>query len=298
MLNQFHIKQIIISIFFILFFSLSFLGCGGVSPKSQWGRIAALLYALFGIPIILLYLSTMGDGLSSAMRCIFKRLRAPSSKNSSQSSSSNSNSTSSSTPTSSASNNIISEATNNKNKILESEKRQYNNWNHTNSSIQSHNHFTHHNPQLHSYSSNYMNNNNNNNNMHNNSSTSSSGNQMKKHKQSSGVPISICILILICYITLGAVLFHELQKWGVLESLYFCFTALSTIGTGDLQPKNDIGLYAASAYIIVGMAIVAMCFSLIQTELIIWLRKFAIQEQQEDDDEIALVNVAMTPIKS
>lgn len=97
---------------------------------------------------------------------------------------------------------------------------------------------------------------------------------------------------------MGAVLFHELQKWGVLESLYFCFTALSTIGTGDLQPKNDIGLYAASAYIIVGMAIVAMCFSLIQTELIIWLRKFAIQEQQEDDDEIALVNVAMTPIKS
>lgn len=281
---------------------MSFLGCGGVSPKSQWGRIAALLYALFGIPIILLYLSTMGDGLSSAMRCIFKRLRAPSSKNSSQSSSSNSNSTSSSTPTSSASNNILSEATNNKNKILESEKRQYNNWNHTNSSIQSHNHFTHHNSQLHSYSSNYMNNNNNNNNsnnMHNSSSNnSSSGNQMNKHKQSSGVPISICILILICYITLGAVLFHELQKWGVLESLYFCFTALSTIGTGDLQPKNDIGLYAASAYIIVGMAIVAMCFSLIQTELIIWLRKFAIQEQQEDDDEIALVNVAMTPIKS
>ncbi|CAO1434344.1 unnamed protein product [Diamesa hyperborea] len=249
------------------------IGCGGVSPKSQWGRIAALLYALFGIPIILLYLSTMGDGLSSAMRCIFKRLRAPSSKTSSQTSSSNSNSTSSSTPTSSASNNILSEATNNKNKILESEKRH-----------------------------NYMNNNNNNNsssNMHNSSNTSSSnGNQMKKHKQSSGVPISICILILICYITLGAVLFHELQKWGVLESLYFCFTALSTIGTGDLQPKNDIGLYAASAYIIVGMAIVAMCFSLIQTELIIWLRKFAIQEQQEDDDEIALVNVAMTPIKS
>lgn len=104
-------------------------------------------------------------------------------------------------------------------------------------------------------------------------------------------------MILICYVTFGAVLFHELQQWGVLESLYFCFTALSTIGFGDLQPKNEIGQYAACGYIIVGMAIVAMCFSLIQTELIIWLRKFAIQEQSSED-EIALVNVAITPIKS
>jgi potassium channel subfamily K member 18 len=120
------------------------------------------------------------------------------------------------------------------------------------------------------------------------------GSHHKKEKEST-VPISICIMILICYITSGAVLFHELQKWSVLESLYFCFTALSTIGFGDLQPKDEIGMYAASVYIIVGMAIVAMCFSLIQTELIIWLRKFAVQSI---DDEVTFVNVATTPIKS
>lgn len=157
---------------------------------------------------------------------------------------------------------------------MDIEKRQYGNWNHSGTSLQ---HF--HNP---SYNNNYLN--------------GSTGNHQKKQKQSV-VPISICIMILICYITSGAALFHELQKWGVLESLYFCFTALSTIGFGDLQPKDEIGMYAASAYIIVGMAIVAMCFSLIQTELIIWLRKFAIQELSHDD-EIALVNVAITPIKS
>jgi hypothetical protein len=164
--------------------------------------------------------------------------------------------------------------------MLESgEKRQYGSWNHSAASLQ---HF--HNPQLHGYGNSYLANN------------TTTGNHHKKQKQSA-VPISICIMILICYITSGAALFHELQKWGVLESLYFCFTALSTIGFGDLQPKDEIGMYAASAYIIVGMAIVAMCFSLIQTELIIWLRKFAIQEQSQDD-EIALVNVAITPIKS
>lgn len=248
------------------------------SFSSSPTHIAALLYALFGIPIILLYLSTMGEGLSSAMRCIFKRLRSTSSKGSSGSSSSNSNSTSSSTTTpssSTTSNNILGEATNGKNKALDNEKRQYGGWNHSGSSLQ---HF--HNPML-GYNGSYMH---------------GTGGHVKKQKQSA-VPISICILILICYITSGAALFHELQKWGVLESLYFCFTALSTIGFGDLQPKDDVGLYAASAYIIVGMAIVAMCFSLIQTELLIWLRKFAIQEQTTDD-EIALVNVAITPIKS
>lgn len=244
---------------------------------------AALLYALFGIPIILLYLSTMGEGLSSAMRCIFKRLRASTSKGSSTSSSSNSNSSSSSTTTpssSSTSNNMLGETTNNKNKMLDGEKRQYGNWNHSGSSLQQH----FHNPSLHGYNNNYL------------AGSVNTGNHHKKQKQSA-VPISICIMILVCYITSGAALFHELQKWGVLESLYFCFTALSTIGFGDLQPKDEIGMYAASAYIILGMAIVAMCFSLIQTELIIWLRKFAIQEQSQDD-EIALVNVAITPIKS
>jgi hypothetical protein len=174
---------------------------------------------------------------------------------------------------------MLGETTNNKNKMLDSEKRQYGNWNHSGSSLQ---HF--HNPPLHGYNNNYLTN------------SMGTGNHHKKQKESA-VPISICIMILICYITSGAALFHELQKWGVLESLYFCFTALSTIGFGDLQPKDDVGMYAASAYIIVGMAIVAMCFSLIQTELIIWLRKFAIQEQSQDD-EIALVNVAITPIKS
>uniref|UniRef100_A0A182IWM1 Potassium channel domain-containing protein n=1 Tax=Anopheles atroparvus TaxID=41427 RepID=A0A182IWM1_ANOAO len=89
------------------------------------------------------------------------------------------------------------------------------------------------------------------------------------------------------------------QPWGVLESLYFCFTSLGTIGFGDLMPKGNVAQYAASAYIIVGMAVVAMCFSLIQTELIIWLKKFTIPESPPSSTEdVALVSVAMAPIKS
>lgn len=101
------------------------------------------------------------------------------------------------------------------------------------------------------------------------------------HQHSPSVPISICVMILICYVTMGAVLFNRIQSWGVLESLYFCFTSLGTIGFGDLLPKGNVAQYAASAYILVGMAVVAMCFSLIQTELIMWLRRFGVQDTQQ-----------------
>lgn len=90
------------------------------------------------------------------------------------------------------------------------------------------------------------------------------------HRHLGGVPISICVMILICYVTLGAALFHRLQSWNVLESLYFCFSSLVTIGFGELEPKGYTAQYVASAYILVGMAIVAMCFSLIRAELSAW----------------------------
>lgn len=159
---------------------------------------------------------------------------------------------------------------------MEAEKRQYASWNHSGSGGDGGG----------GYNNNYL------------STSITVGSSRHKKQKQSAVPISICIMILICYITCGAAVFHELQKWGVLESIYFCFTALSTIGFGDLQPKNEIGMYMASAYIIIGMAIVAMCFSLIQTELIILMRKFHNAHELHHDDEITLANVTITPIKS
>jgi len=94
----------------------------------------------------------------------------------------------------------------------------------------------------------------------------------------------------------GAILFHKLQNWSVLESLYFCFTSLGTIGFGEMAPNGSVALYTASAYILVGMAVVAMCFSLIQTEIVLWLRRFSVQDHvMPKAEELALVTVAVTP---
>lgn len=116
----------------------------------------------------------------------------------------------------------------------------------------------------------------------------------RKCNTNNNVPISICIMILLCYVTLGAVLFHKIQPWGVLESLYFCFSSLVTIGFGDLTPKDSLSQYIAAGYILIGMAVVAMCFSLIQSELINWLRKFSVQELPSPIiEDLPLVTVSL-----
>ncbi|XP_058464117.1 potassium channel subfamily K member 6-like [Malaya genurostris] len=250
------------------------IGYGGISPRTQWGRIASLAYALFGIPIILLYLSAMGEGLSAVMRCLFRRIR-PSSHTAS-----NSASTSSSLSGNSAINSKSSSSE------LQKRSQQSTNYHQTWTGI----HDPHGYGGVSGLDGNGLDGGSN--------GRVPSGINGSKHNQSV-VPISICIMILICYVTLGAVLFHKIQPWGVLESLYFCFTSLGTIGFGDLVPTGNIPQYAASAYIVVGMAVVAMCFSLIQTELIVWLKKFATSESlPSSTEDVALVSVAMTPIKS
>lgn len=44
------------------------------------------------------------------------------------------------------------------------------------------------------------------------------------------VPIWLCVFLVISYIVAGAFLFHDWEKWSVLDSAYFCFITLTTIG--------------------------------------------------------------------
>jgi hypothetical protein len=105
------------------------------------------------------------------------------------------------------------------------------------------------------------------------------------------IPISLCLLIILVYICGGALLFNRLENWTFLEGSYFCFTSLGTIGFGDLIPglyhsyqvqyqssashssAEQLSVFASSAYILVGMALIAMCFNLVQDEVVIIVRR-------------------------
>ncbi|CAG9861993.1 unnamed protein product [Phyllotreta striolata] len=152
------------------------IGYGSVSPHTAWGKLVTILYALVGIPLMLMYLSATGDVLARCFRKLYGKMCGVSPKT------------------------FQCPCTN---KVR--------------------------------------------------------------------VPVTLCLVIVLAYICSGAVLFHRLENWSLLEGSYFCFTSLGTIGFGNLVPgqrTEEISLCACSAYILTGMALVAMCFSLVQDEVL------------------------------
>ncbi|XP_023327035.1 uncharacterized protein LOC111700379 [Eurytemora carolleeae] len=87
------------------------------------------------------------------------------------------------------------------------------------------------------------------------------------------VPILLSILLVVAYIVGGAFLFQMWEGWSFLDSAYFCFITLTTIGFGDLTPdqKNVDGeqrIALCSIYLLFGIAMIAMSFNLVQEEVI------------------------------
>jgi hypothetical protein len=97
------------------------------------------------------------------------------------------------------------------------------------------------------------------------------------------IPVTTCMLVLLCYIVFGAILFSAWEGWNHIDGAYFCFTSLMTIGFGDLVPGNsyiynvaeDVTAQEANArlvlcavYLLLGLGIISMCFNLMQEKII------------------------------
>ena len=55
----------------------------------------------------------------------------------------------------------------------------------------------------------------------------------------------------------GTLVYHWLEGWTWLDSLYFSVITLTTIGFGDLSPKTGIGKIFTMIYILVGLGTLA-----------------------------------------
>ncbi len=53
------------------------------------------------------------------------------------------------------------------------------------------------------------------------------------------VPIILCLLIMMVYIILGAVVYSQWEGWDITDSAYFSFITLTTIGFGDFVPGQE-----------------------------------------------------------
>lgn len=95
------------------------------------------------------------------------------------------------------------------------------------------------------------------------------------------VPIYVSLLLMTGYNILGACLFVVTEDWDALVAAYFCFITLSTIGFGDYVPGTSLDPYrsqkmvACALYLVFGLALMAMCFNLMQEEATNKIRRLA-----------------------
>ncbi|KPK02579.1 MAG: hypothetical protein AMJ56_20795 [Anaerolineae bacterium SG8_19] len=66
-------------------------------------------------------------------------------------------------------------------------------------------------------------------------------------------------------IMIGAALYHWLEGWGWLDSLYFVVITLTTIGYGDLTPTTPATKLITIFYGINGVILLLMLFDVIRT---------------------------------
>ncbi|KAH7730523.1 Protein TWK-39 a [Aphelenchoides avenae] len=88
------------------------------------------------------------------------------------------------------------------------------------------------------------------------------------------MPVSVGIITVILFIAGGAILFAIWEDWNFFDGAYYSFITLSTIGFGDIVPGQSLDegsqekLVVCALYLLFGMALIAMCFKLMQDDVV------------------------------
>lgn len=169
------------------------IGYGHMTPKTEWGKIATILYAVFGIPLYIVYFMNMGKVFAKTFKIIYRTFY----------------------------------------RWINKEKLE---------------------ATLHT----------------------------GVEEPNIIVPSTACIWVMIFYMILGTVMFALWEGWSYLDSCYFCFTSLAKIGIGDLVPgiaddskstkDNHTKLIINFMYLLIGMGLIAMCYTLMKELIMLKLR--------------------------
>ncbi|KAK6481925.1 potassium channel subfamily K member 18 [Huso huso] len=88
------------------------------------------------------------------------------------------------------------------------------------------------------------------------------------------VPMTLIVVVVFAYILFGACVLPNWEtEWKPFDAFYFCFITLTTIGFGDLVPSHPNFFMLTSLFIIVGMTIMSMAFKLGQSRIVSCYRK-------------------------
>jgi voltage-gated potassium channel len=68
--------------------------------------------------------------------------------------------------------------------------------------------------------------------------------------------IRIVLMAVLAAIALGTIVFHLVEGWSILDSLYVTAQTVTTVGFGDIAPRTALGRAFATVFMIVGVGIV------------------------------------------
>ncbi|XP_067876306.1 potassium channel subfamily K member 1-like [Heterodontus francisci] len=116
------------------------------------------------------------------------------------------------------------------------------------------------------------------------------------------------LLIISCFFFIPAAIFSNLEKeWDFLESIYFCFISLSTIGLGDYVPGEiqnqqfqELYKFGITVYLMIGLTAVLVALETFcelhkvkEFKRIFYLKKDKLEDEQNilDHDQLAFPSV-------
>ena len=100
-------------------------------------------------------------------------------------------------------------------------------------------------------------------------SLTSGGHPVRKNR----TRLKVAIIAVITAVALGTVVFHALEGWSILDSLYVTAQTVTTVGFGDITPRTLPGRLFATAFMMVGVGIVLYALtsavqSIVQSEIL------------------------------
>ncbi|XP_037826370.1 TWiK family of potassium channels protein 12-like [Lucilia sericata] len=249
------------------------IGYGNISPRSDWGKLATIVYAIIGMPLFLLYLSNIGDVLAKSFKWIYSKVClcriCPGV----------------------ARRRLIRERRKLRQMMMskaladmeESRRSKYDSCTSSSNSSESATSYYSEESETSSSSSRSLGRGRESNgldmlDLFEDDDDSDIEREIKGSTDEITVPLTVCVFIMISYILWGALLFGQWESWGYLDGSYFCFISLSSIGFGDLVPgdrvitadkdKVEVSFILCAVYLLLGMALIAMCFNLMQEQVI------------------------------
>lgn len=227
------------------------IGYGNIYPRTTWGKIATIVYAIIGMPLFLLYLSNIGDILARSFKwtyarcCLCKCQRKPHAS-----------------PRGSETSNDPAATDGNRWQMVNAHGGEVDA------------------SSLGPEETSPRDDDDGDVGEGDGNDEEDDGENDSYDPQHVTVPLTLCLAIMVGYIWGGAVLFAEWEDWNLLDGSYFCFISLSTIGFGDIVPGDkiysgqgfELSSIICSMYLMLGMALIAMCFNLMQEEVMAKMR--------------------------